>query len=267
MTYSDITIDLRGRKTRLLRGGAGAPLIYLHDTFIVDEIWRDLHEQLASHYDVIIPFHPGCEGSESGEIDTVDDLLFHYLDLCEALQLDRPLLLGVSLGGWIAAEWAVRYSHMLRGLILVNALGLRIPDVPAADILRLDSVQTRDHLFANPDGQLAHQIIPDIPSEDHLSALLKSRQTLARFAWQFPDNPKLSRYLYRVTLPTLVIWGQQDDFIPSAHGQAYHEAIADSELALLPGCGHLPHIEQSEAFTHTLMDFINRHGLLEGTLV
>jgi pimeloyl-ACP methyl ester carboxylesterase len=90
---------------------------------------------------------------------------------------------------------------------------------------------------------------------------LQARQTLARFAWQFPDNPKLARYLYRITIPTLVLWGEQDQFIPSALGQAYHKAIAGSEWALLSACGHLPQVEQLEACLQAVMAYLTRHGL------
>jgi pimeloyl-ACP methyl ester carboxylesterase len=259
MTYHETTIDVRGQQVRLLSGGSGIPLLYLHDTFTVGEIWSDVHERLAADYDVIVPIHPGCEGSDANEIDTMDDLIFHYLDVCEALQLNRPIVWGASLGGWIAVEWAVRYSHLLRGVILLDALGLRVPDAPTADILRLDAVQTRTHLFADPGAALAHQLIPDVPSVELLPAILKARQTLAHFAWQFPDNPKLSRYLYRVTIPTLIIWGEQDAFIPSAHGFAFHNAIVGSEFVQLPQCGHLPHAEKPDACLDAITAFLNRH--------
>jgi pimeloyl-ACP methyl ester carboxylesterase len=265
MTHSDTTIDVRGRSVRVLRGGSGPSLLYLHDTFIVENPWLPLHERLAKDYDVILPIHPGCEGSEAGDIDTMDDLIFHYLDLCEALQLEVPILVGASLGGWIAVEWAVRYANMLRGLIILNALGLRVPDAPTADVLRLDPGQTRSHLFANPSSELAHTLVPDLPSPERLPRLLQARQTLARFAWQFPDNPKLARYLYRVTVPTFILWGEQDQFIPSAHGRAYHNAIDGSEWRLLAGSGHLPQAEQPEACSDAIMAYLRRQGFCGAT--
>lgn len=259
MTYCETTIDVRGRQVRLLRGGSGLPLLYLHDTFTVGDLWSRVHERLAADYDVIIPLHPGCEGSDADAVDTMDDLIFHYLDVCDALQLERPIVWGASLGGWIAMEWAVRYSHLMRGVVVLDALGLRVPEAPTADILRLDAAQTRTHLFIEPESAVARQLIPDVPSPALLPALLKARQTLARFAWQFPDNPKLSRYLYRVTVPTLIIWGKQDAFIPNAHGQGYHTLIADSELVQLPQCGHLPHAEQPEACLDAITVFLDRY--------
>jgi pimeloyl-ACP methyl ester carboxylesterase len=85
-----------------------------------------------------------------------------------------------------------------------------------------------------------------------------ARQTLARFAWQFPDNPGLHRYLYRVKVPTLVIWGEDDGFVPIAHGQAYHEGISKAELVVLPGCGHLPHVEQPALCQKIVLDFLRK---------
>jgi pimeloyl-ACP methyl ester carboxylesterase len=143
----------------------------------------------------------------------------------------------------------------------LNALGLRVPGTSTADVLRLDAGQTRSHLFADMSSELACALVPDLPSPESLPALLQARQTLARFAWQFPDNPKLARYLYRITIPTLVLWGERDQFIPSALGQAYHQAIAGSDWALLSACGHLPQVEQPEASLQAVIAFLTRHGL------
>jgi pimeloyl-ACP methyl ester carboxylesterase len=188
----------------------------------------------------------------------MDDLLFHYLDVCETLQLDKPVLLGASLGGWLAAEWAVRYADRLTGVILVDALGLRLPEAPATDVLRLDAAQTRAVVFAEPTSDLAHELVPEAPSPAVLAAILQARQTLARFAWQFPDNPKLSRYLYRIRLPTLIIWGQNDGVVSPSHGHAYQDGITGAALVVIPACGHLPHIEQPEAFLQAVLPYLKQ---------
>ena len=96
-----------------MRAGIGQPLLYLHDT--LSYTWTPVHDALAEHYEVIFPIHPGCAGSgDLDDIEDMDDLVFHYLDVCATLGLQRPVLLGPSLGGWLAAEWAVRYPDMLR---------------------------------------------------------------------------------------------------------------------------------------------------------
>ena len=259
MSYREETLTVRDRHIRLLRAGTGQPLLYLHDTF--SYTWTHVHEALAAHYEVLFPIHPGCAGStDLDNIDSMDDLVFHYLDVCATLGLEHPILLGSSLGGWLAAEWAVRYPEMLRALILVDAFGLRLPEAPAADLLRLDAAQMRQVLFADPHAAVAQDLIPDVPAPESLEARFRARQTLARFAWQFPDNPKLSRYLYRVKTPTLIIWGAHDGIVSTDHAHAYLRGIAGAELVILPRCGHLPLVEQPEACMHTVLPYLARLG-------
>ena len=252
------TISVRGRNTRLFRGGKGAPLLFLPDTF--SSAWLPVHERLSANYEVFLPVHPGCAGSEDGfdQFDEIEDVVFHYLDLCDTLHLDRPILVGASFGGWIAAEWAIRHSVALSKLVLIGALGLRVPDAPAADILGIDVAAARQAIFADPRTPLALEIIPDTPKQEEIVISLLARQTLARFAWQFPDNPRLSRYLYRVTAPTLIIWGERDGFVPLAHGKTFKQGVANSELVVVPHTGHLPHVEAPDACVEIISNFLRK---------
>jgi alpha/beta hydrolase fold len=230
-------MSVRGRNIRLYRGGAGTPLLFLHDTFCPR--WLPIHENLSAHFEVFVPLHPGCAGSEEsfGQFDEMEDVVFHYLDLCETLRLDHPAL---------------------DKLILIDALGLRLSDAPAADILSLDPVASRQAIFANPSSTLALEVIPDTPKPEELVNVLLARQVFARLAWQFPDDPRLQRYLYRAQIPTLIVWGEADRFVPVAHGKAYHDGIAHSELVVLPNAGHLPHVEASEACARAILNFLRR---------
>jgi pimeloyl-ACP methyl ester carboxylesterase len=189
-------------------------------------------------------------------MDHIEDLVFHYLDLLDVLSLEQPILMGASLGGWIASELAIRHARLLRALILVDALGLRLPGSAATDVFQLDVALLRAALFADPIAPLAHELLPDLPAPEGLEAMLKARQVLARFAWQFPDNPKLAGYLYRVTCPTLIVWGERDGVVPMLHGQMYQAEIPQAALAILPSCGHLPHVEQPEALLETVLSYL-----------
>ncbi len=259
MSYRDEQVTVRDRLVRLLRAGTGQPLLYLHDTFSYG--WTAVQERLAEHYEVLMPIHPGCAGSSGLEdIDSMDDLVFHYLDVCATLGVERPILLGASLGGWLAVEWAMRYPDMLHSLILVDALGLRLPETPTVDLLRLDPGQLRSVLFADPTAAVAQALVPDLPAPDTLAATLQARQMLARLAWQFPDNPKLGRYLYRVKTPTLILWGAQDAVVPTAYADAYARGISGAEMVMFPRCGHLPQSEQPEICVRTVLDYLARLG-------
>jgi pimeloyl-ACP methyl ester carboxylesterase len=252
------TIKVRWRNTRLFRGGGGPQLLFLHDSFCPS--WLPIYEKLAAEFEVLVPIHPGFAGSEEGfdEFEEMEDLVFHYLDLCAALGLHRPLLAGASFGGWIAAEWAARYGHTIEKLILIDALGLRVPEAPTPDILSLDPAASRQAIFADPSSALASEVIPETPKPEEVVGVLLARQAFARFGWQFPDNPRLLRYLYRIAAPTLIVWGERDGFVPIAHGRAYHEGIAGSELVIVPNSGHLPHVETPEVCAKFMIGFLGR---------
>jgi len=254
------TVTVRGRKIKLFRGGAGPQLLFLHDSFC--PVWLPIHDMLAAKFDVLVPIHPGFAGSEENfdDLETMEDLVFHYLDLCALLRLDRPALVGASFGGWIAAEWAMRYSNSLSKLILIDALGLRVDGAPAADILSLDGPALRQALFSDANSELAMATLPDAPQADDIISTILARRTLARFAWQFPDNPRLRRYLYRVKVPTQIIWGERDGYVSTAHGHAYHDGIAGSELKTLLNAGHLPHVEAPETCAALIAEFLHRRA-------
>ena len=165
-THKEETIKVRGLNTRLCRGGAGQQLLFLHDSFCPS--WLPIHDMLATRFEVLVPVHPGFAGSEEGfdEFEEMEDLVFHYLDLCAAFGLNRPTLAGASFGGWIAAEWAIRYSDSLSKLILIDALGLRVDGAPAGDILSLDPAAMRQAIFGNPAAAVAMETIPDTPKAD-----------------------------------------------------------------------------------------------------
>jgi pimeloyl-ACP methyl ester carboxylesterase len=190
----------------------------------------------------------------------MEDLVFHYLDLLEVMGLERPILMGASLGGWMATEFAVRYAGMLRALILVDALGLRVSGVPTTDVFQLDAAQTRAALFVDPNAPLAHELMPDTPPSESIEAMLRARLVFARFAWQFPDNPKLLDYLYRINCPTLIVWGERDGVVPLSHGHALQTAIAGATCTVLPSCGHLPHLEQPQALAHVVLTYLEASG-------
>jgi pimeloyl-ACP methyl ester carboxylesterase len=257
-THKEEIIKVRGRNTRLYRGGEGPPLLFLHDGFCPS--WLPLHEKLAGSHEVFVPIHPGFVGSEDHfeEFEEMEDLIFHYVDFCEARGLQRPVVAGASFGGWIAAEWATRYSHTIEKLILIDALGLRVPEAPTPDILSLDSAAMRQTLFCDSASALAMETIPDTPKADAIVSTILARRALARFAWQFPDNPRLIRSLYRVKVPTMILWGERDGFVSVGHGKSYREGIAGSELVVVPNVGHLPHIETPEVCANLMIGFLGR---------
>jgi pimeloyl-ACP methyl ester carboxylesterase len=257
MAALEKTLKVRGKSIQLYEGGEGPALLYLHGAGTY--WWLPAHDRLAARRRVLVPVHPGF-GASTGveEIDDIEDLVFHTLDVLDELGLDRVDLVGTSLGGWIAVELALRQPQRLGKLVLVNAAGLRLRDVPAPDLFLATPAESRELLFADPKGPIAMAAIPDTPPPpDKLVLIMKGREAAARVLW----NPhvryrKLMSRLDRVKTPTLVLWGKDDRLFPLAYGEAYHRAIPGSRLVTLERCGHLPHIEAPDRFADAVLDFL-----------
>lgn len=257
MPFQEEFLDVRGVKIQMLKGGSGDPLLYLHSAG-GEMVWLPFFEQLSQRYTVYVPAHSGFSQSEGlDRIDTMEDLVFHYTDLMDQLGLTQPYVAGLSLGGWLAAELAIRYSHRIRKLALINAAGLRVPGAPIADFFMATPEELRNLVFHDPKSDLAKSFVPDVPSPDVMEATMKAREATARVGWNpYLCNPKLRGRLYRVTVPTLVIWGESDRLIPVEHGKAYHEGITGSKLVIMEKCGHAPPFEKPEETAKVLAEFL-----------
>ncbi len=249
------TVTVNGAEIAYLRGGSGAPLLFLHGAGGIDG-WAPWMDALAASYDLIVPDHPGWGRSETPEwFDNIHDLAYFYLDFIDALGLTGVHLMGNSIGGWIACEMAVRTTKNIATITLIDPAGLRVVGLERFDIfLASNEAHTRalfhDQSFA--DARLA------VPIEgDALDRYLRNRYASARVGWQ-PRlyDPHLAKWLHRIDVPTLVVWGEYDRIFPVAMLDEFMRLIPGATSAVIPNCGHLPHIECTAAFTEHLDRFI-----------
>jgi pimeloyl-ACP methyl ester carboxylesterase len=251
-------IDLDGRKVQLMEGGEGEPLLYLHSAY-GENLWMPFHQKLSEAYRVIAPAHPGFAQTEGGEdIDSMEDMIFHYLDLLDYLGLTQIDIAGVSLGGWIAAEFATRYPDRVRRLALAAPVGLWMDEHPVTDLfaLLLNTEKLRVTNFHDAESSLARMLVPDEADDDMKAEAYKGMAATARLAWNpFCHNPKLARRLRRIKSPTLIIWGDDDKLVPTAYAQEWARHIKDSRVAKISECGHLMMFEKEEEFVRALKDF------------
>src|SRR5580765_8779355 len=256
MTRSEETLKIGGKAVQLFTGGQGPPLLYLHGAGTC--WWMPVHDLLGARHRVYAPVHPGFGASAAREeIESMEDLVFHAVDVLDALRLERVDVVGLSLGGWLAAELALRHPARVHRLVLVDAAGTRVPGVVREDLFMASPAKARQLLFADPASALAAELVPDVPAPGRLEAALRGREAAARLLW----NPhvqyrKLTSRLGRIKAPTLVIWGAQDRVLPLALGQAYQRGLPGARLETLDGCGHLPPFEQPERFARLVLDFL-----------
>jgi pimeloyl-ACP methyl ester carboxylesterase len=253
--HSISTIAIRDCRIRLMRGGAGAPLLFLHGGGGLG-IWLPCMARFAKKFDVIAPEHPGFGESDTPAwLDTVGDLANFYLDFLDQLDLRGVHLVGSSLGGWIAADLAVRNAARLASLTLIGAAGIQVDGVPQVDTFLSNEEQRIRDLFH--DQELAEAVIAGSQRPEVEDAMLKNRMTTAKLSWQ-PRNhdPHLRKWLHRIKVPTLLIWGDHDRVFPADYAFAYQQLIPGAKAVMIADCGHLPHVEKGDAFADELEAFI-----------
>lgn len=251
-------LTVHGVQLEVLERGQGRPILVLHGEDGLDSKAPFL-DHLATLGRVMAPSHPGYgHAPTSDSIDTVDDLSYLYLDFLTTQNLSYVIVIGLSLGGWLAAEMAVKSTERIAKLILVAPLGIKVGDRETRDI---------PDIFALPADELARLKYHDPSlaavdyaalSDDELTVLARNCAATALYAWEpYFHNPKLRRRLRRITTPTLLLWGAQDHFVtPEYYGAAYREAIPGAGLAVIENAGHLPHLEQPEAFVECVRTFL-----------
>ena len=249
-------ITVAGATIRLFRGGPddAQPLVFLHGAG-GHTGWMGFLEELSAQYRVLAPEHPGFGQSDDPPwLDNVADLAYFHLDLLKALGLERVHLIGASLGGWIAAEMAVRNTARLAGLTLVCAVGITADGQPIDDIFRMPVEENLRRFYADQDR--AARRVGDMAHAD-MNVVAKNRATVMRLAYRPRfHNPDLAKWLHRIDVPTLLVWGEQDGLVPPAFGRAYQPLIPGSRLVILPNAGHAPFDEQKDAFLTTFRDFV-----------
>jgi pimeloyl-ACP methyl ester carboxylesterase len=247
-------LEISGTSIRVMRAGSGAPMLLLPGTSGADG-WSPYMAALAAEFDVIVPQHPGFGGAERPEwLERISDLANFYLDFQDRLDLSGVHLVGLSLGGWAAAELATRNTTRLASLTLSAPAGLYLPGVPQFDLFAVNDEQAFTSLFH--DKALAEQVRAHVFTPENEDALLHNRVTVARLCWQPRlHDPQLRHWLHRINVPTLLVWGENDPLFPPPYAQEWARLIPGARTVTLSECGHLPQVEKPHAFLAALRDF------------
>jgi pimeloyl-ACP methyl ester carboxylesterase len=253
------TVSLPGRDVVVRRGGDGPPLVYLHSALGEGTLWLPFMAKFAKSHNVFVPLHPGF-GQSGGfdRIDSIDDMVFHYVELFDALGLDSFVLGGHSLGGWIAAEFAVRWPERVSKLFISGAPGMWVPEQPLPDLFAVlqHRSKMRELLFHEPDGGIAQLVMQGEPSEEQLKLGFQAMTVLARLMWKRPYDPRLPDRLHRIACPTLLLWGENDRLVPPAYGEAYRRFIPQAIWETIPRSGHLPMFETEREYVDRILRFL-----------
>lgn len=238
------------------RTGAGAPLVYLHGETFVEPV-SPLHSQLAGHFDLIAPVHPGFRGEDVPRgLSGLEDVVLLYRRFFDQLELDQVHLVGYSLGAWIAASFAVFFPERCRSLVLIAPFGLRVPDHPISDFLGV-SQEDRARMYFNRAVVDEPTYWPDAAAVDGFMKIYGEAAATARLMWNPRYDIRLDRRLRHVHVPTLVLQAGQDQLVPSAVSKRFSDIMPNARLQRVDDAPHAIVVEQPDDVTAAITSFVD----------
>lgn len=258
MTITSHLIDVAGgrNKVRVYEGGDGPPLFYLHGA---GGLMREdrVVAALARHYRVYAPLLPGYEDSAGEErLRDMLDVTLHGYDVMQALGLSKPLVVGHSMGGMIAAEMAAIAPNEIERLALIAPAGIWLPEHPIVDIFALLPQEFPGYLFHDVEAGVKLMTpggdMNDVKFLAEFMIMNARRLGMAgKMLFPIPERG-LSERLYRIRARTLVVWGENDRLIPPVYAQHFVKGIAGARLTTIPQAGHLVGHERPDALVEAL---------------
>ncbi|HEY1747751.1 MAG TPA: alpha/beta hydrolase [Xanthobacteraceae bacterium] len=246
--------NINGVNTVVYSIGSGPEFVFLHGagTFTGFAFAR----ALATRRKVIIPYNPNFgESGDAPAFDSIEDYVFHYLDLFDHLGMEQFDLCGFSLGGWLASEIGIRQPARVRRLVLVAPAGLVVENARAPELAEITPPTLPAFLAHDP--AVAMRYFPKAPDpafDARLGREIGAYAQLVRRNGQ--GNPKLAQWLHRISAPTLLLWGGADRMRPTAQADTWMKLLPDAQLQVVPDTGHLV-FEETPAAIDVVANFLD----------
>ncbi|AEW06161.1 alpha/beta hydrolase fold protein [Sulfobacillus acidophilus DSM 10332] len=258
MTFQRMSHEWRGYRLSWWEAGSGSRrIVLLHGGGGTGKAWAHQLTYLSQlGYHVIAPDMPGFGQSDWLEgVTRVDQLGPALADWFFDQGWTSFVLGGNSMGGRVALSLASHHPEPVEGLIILDSVGVRLPDVPILNPLSLPPQQFMSGLVHDPSR---YKTATPYRTLEDAQELNRGRQSFARYLGEEGITADPTLDLSRLTMPSLLIWGRHDRIVPLAYGQALRQALPDAELLVIEDCGHLPHIETPELTNQAIHDFLTR---------
>src|SRR5271167_1301708 len=241
-------LELHGDRIAYRDAGDGPALLLIHGMAGSSATWQAIIPQLSKKFRVIAPdlLGHGMSAKPRGDYSLGAFAVF-LRDLLDELGVDRATVIGQSLGGGIAMQFAHQHRDYCERLALIGSGGLG-PDL--SPLLRM---LTSSGIQSPRAGQMWHAY-SSLSDAETRWAFLRTLRSVVDYRGQAVSA--LNKLHVAAGLPTVLIWGDDDRIIPVAHAYAAHDAVQGSRLEVLEGVGHFPHVEAPAAVADILEDFI-----------
>ena len=271
-------VEIHGHRVGYRIAGSGPVIVLIHGMAGSSATWLSVMPALAEHFTVIAPDLVGHGASEKPRGDySLGAFASGVRDLLLTLGYERATLVGQSLGGGVAMQFAYQFPERCERLVLVSSGGLgeevnlllRLLALPGAElVLPLACTNWVHDVGVRVAGWLAHvgvHVGPHVAEIWQSYGSLADAQTRTAFVHTLRSvidvgGQRVSaadRLYLAAEVPTLIIWGDHDTIIPVAQGRATHDAIPGSRLEIFEGAGHYPHCEQPDRFSTVLTEFMS----------
>ena len=256
--YTQERVQVAGAEMQILKGGSGDPLVVLHDE-MGQPGWLQIHEELAKNHTVYAPSLPGFGVTDRLDwVMNIRDIATWTLWALDDLGLSNINAVGFSLGGWLAAEMATQDPRVFKKMALVSPAGILPPTGEILDMFLIVSKEFITAGFHNPETAPEFQAVcPDEPTPELVEAWETAREEACRLTWRpYMHDRSLPHRLGRLkNLPSLIVWGRNDEVVPASAGEVYNASIPGSRLVTVENCGHRVDAEKSADLARNLGEF------------
>jgi pimeloyl-ACP methyl ester carboxylesterase len=245
-------------RMRVRSKGSGPALVFLHGPWGLS--WDPFLDELARHFTVHAPEHPGTTPDAPDDVYRLDglwDLVLCYDELLNALSLDSAAVIGHSFGGMMACELAAANPRRVHRLAMIDPLGFWRDKDPVVNWMMLNPGDLPAHVFHRPDGDAAKRMFGAVGEQDPATRLRMTwaMGTTGKFIWPLPDKG-LKKRIHRVTAPSLLIWGANDRLVPPVYAEEFMKRLPDARLEVVAHAGHAPHLEHPQTVATLVTDFL-----------
>jgi pimeloyl-ACP methyl ester carboxylesterase len=259
-TTSELTVRGGKIKTRVHVKGDGPPLLFFHG--LLGLHWGSYLDALAERYTVYAPEYPGTTPGSPHviyEIWDILDLVLYYDDIVAALGIESAVVVGESLGGMVALDYAAAFPLKVQKVVVAAPYGLWREDLPIENYGRHAFGELPQLLSARPDDPQVREYFPFSKDGDaYLDAATSFTWTLGvatKFLWPIPERG-LVRRIHRVVQPVHIIWGSADQLIPSGYAALFAELLPAASVELVDGAGHTVLLDAADRLAASTREFL-----------